>query len=60
MVKSMDVIVSFMNDEIREQVHRELAPCTDEEFLKRYFELDSEFEMYISPEFSMCLYEDFG
>ena len=28
-------IAGYMNDEIREQVHAELAPCTPEEFLTR-------------------------
>ena len=28
--------VNFMDDEIREKLHSELAPCTDEEFLERY------------------------
>lgn len=34
-----DTIVGMMDDEIREQVHAELAPCTDEEFYARYCEL---------------------
>ena len=38
----MDVLVNYMDDELREQVHRELAPCTDEEFLVRYMELHRE------------------
>lgn len=37
-----DVIVEYMDDEIREQVHSELAPCTNEEFLNRYAELHKE------------------
>ena len=28
--------VEFMDDEIREAVHEDLAPCTDEEFLEEY------------------------
>ena len=28
--------VNMMDDEIREKLHRELAPCTDEEFLTAY------------------------
>jgi hypothetical protein len=36
---SMEVIAHYMDDELREQVHAELAPCTDEEFLTRYIEL---------------------
>lgn len=35
-------IVTFMDDEVREQVHSELAPCTDLEFLERYLEITEE------------------
>lgn len=34
-----EVIVAFMDDDTREQVHAELAPCTNREFLERYLEL---------------------
>lgn len=30
------VIVSMMDDEIRESVHADMAPCTEEEFLVEY------------------------
>lgn len=30
--------VELMDDEIREDVHKELAPCTDLEFLAAYME----------------------
>lgn len=33
---SMDVIAEIMDDEIREHVHNDIAPCTDEEFLNEY------------------------
>lgn len=49
----MDEIASYMNDEIREQVHAELAPCTPEEFLTRYLHLDPEFEELLSSEFNI-------
>ena len=32
-------VVELMDDDTREQVHAELAPCTEEEFLTRYLEL---------------------
>ena len=38
----MDVLMNHMDDDLREQVHRELAPCTDKEFLVRYMELHRE------------------
>ena len=31
-----DLAVSLMDDEIREKIHMELAPCTEEEFLEAY------------------------
>lgn len=36
--------MELMNDDIREAVHAELAPCTNEEFLERYLELDPDFQ----------------
>lgn len=32
-------IVSFMDDDAREQAHSDVAPCTELEFLKRYLEI---------------------
>ena len=46
-------IASYMDDDKREQVHAELAPCTNEEFLKRYLELDPEFEVVLKNEFGI-------
>ena len=37
-----DACVNMMDDDIREQVHFELAPCTDQEFLDRYCQLHEE------------------
>lgn len=51
----MLAIVNLMDDEIREQVHREIAPCTDMEFLRRYVELDPEFESVLESEFGIEL-----
>lgn len=49
----MDTIATYMDNEKREQVHRELAPCTPEEFLKRYCKLDLDFEHLLKSEFSL-------
>ena len=38
----METLVEYMDDEIREAVHRELAPCSEVEFLMRYLELADE------------------
>ena len=34
-----EVIAHYMEDDAREQVHYELAPCTNLEFLTRYLEV---------------------
>lgn len=49
----MNDIAIYMDDERREKVHFELAPCTPEEFLNRYIELDPEFETLLWSEFSI-------
>lgn len=53
--KIMDAIASYMDDDIREKVHAELTPCTNEEFLKRYLELDNDLETLLKNEFSIEL-----
>lgn len=35
-VKYFDQAVELMDDELREAIHADLAPCTDEEFLREY------------------------
>lgn len=50
--KYWEAIVSLMDDEIRERVHFELAPCTNAEFLRRYLEL--------APDFADLLWGEFG
>ena len=37
-----ETVVEFMDDETREAVHSELAPCTNLAFLRRYLELAPE------------------
>ena len=34
--------INLMDDELREELHRELAPCTDEEFLEAYIKAHEE------------------
>lgn len=53
--KTMVIINNLMNDDIREMVHREIAPCTYEEFLRRYCKLDTGFEDILKTEFSIEL-----
>ena len=49
----MENISTYMNDDIREELHFKLAPCEPEEFLKRYLELDPDFEELLNNEFSI-------
>ena len=37
-----DVAVSYMDDELREYIHNEIAPCSDQEFFDKYAELHNE------------------
>ena len=34
-----DAVVNLMDDDLRERVHAELAPCDERDFLARYLEL---------------------
>lgn len=49
----IDAIAVYMDDEKREKVHFELAPCDPVDFLKRYLELDPDFEEVLKSEFSI-------
>lgn len=51
--KNWEAIASYMDDETRERVHFELAPCTNVEFLRRYLELDPDFTDLLQGEFSI-------
>ena len=53
----MDSIEIYMDNDIREKVHFELAPCKSEEFLKRYIELDPDFEGFLYNEFGIEMEE---
>ncbi|HJA56738.1 MAG TPA: hypothetical protein H9951_15425 [Candidatus Bacteroides intestinigallinarum] len=53
--RTMDAIAVYMDDDKREQVHFEFAPCEPEEFLKRYLELDQDFEDVLKSEFGIEL-----
>lgn len=48
----LDVIATYMNDDIRESLHYKLAPCEPDVFLKEYIKRD--------PGFEKLLYSEFG
>ena len=47
----MELLASYMNDDIRESLHRDLAPCTHDEFITAYIARDPEFETFLCSEF---------
>lgn len=51
--EKIDEISVYMDDKKREQVHQELAQCAPEEFLRRYLELDQEFEEVLKIKFAI-------
>ena len=51
----MNSIATYMNDEIREDVHADFAPCTNEKFLVEYVNRDPEFSDLLWSEFSIEL-----
>lgn len=51
--KTWNAIVSYMDDDIREDVHLDMAPCSNEEFLKEYLKRDPGFAEILKTEFNM-------
>lgn len=51
----MDAIAVLMDDEKREKVHYEFAPCSNEKFLEEYVKLDPDFELVLYVEFGIRL-----
>lgn len=51
--KLWETIASYMDDEIREEVHAEAAPCSNRYFLESYLEKDSNFEYLLAEEFDI-------
>ena len=52
---TLDIISTYMDDEIRERLHYELAPCEPGEFLARYIEEDRSFVDFLWSEFRIEL-----
>lgn len=50
--RDMEAIASYMDDDIREDLHCDLAPCTHDEFITAYLEQDPEFEELLRTEFN--------
>lgn len=51
--EKLDDIALYMDEDIREELHGKLAPCTPEAFLHAYIEKVPEFEELLKNEFSI-------
>lgn len=51
--KTWQAIVSYMDDDIREDVHLDMAPCSNEDFLREYLKRDPGFAEILRTEFNM-------
>ncbi len=49
----MEVIQYYMDNEIREELHRKYAPCSNDYFLKKYCEKDTDFASILFEEFNI-------
>lgn len=49
----LDIIATYMDDEIRERTHNEVAPCDPEYFLRCYVNNDPDFEDFLQSEFGI-------
>lgn len=49
----MDAIAVYMDDDIREAVHFDFAPCSPGKFLAEYIRRDPSFEELLKTEFSI-------
>lgn len=51
----MEMLEIYMDDELREKAHYNVAPCTNDEFLKEYCKLDVTFTEFVQKEFGLDL-----
>ena len=49
----LNEIATYMNDEVRENLHLEIASCTPELFLKEYIKRDAGFKNLLVSEFGI-------
>lgn len=53
--EDMDVIATYMDDDIREEMHGNIDYFTPEDFLKEYVKRDQDFETLLRNEFDIEL-----
>lgn len=55
--KLMETISNYMNDDIRESIHFDFAPCSNEKFLVEYCKADPLFSSLLWSEFRIDMEE---
>lgn len=55
--KLMETIATYMDNSIRESIHFDFAPCSNEKFLMEYCKADSEFSDLLWSEFGIDMEE---
>ena len=53
--KLMDAIATYMDNDIREELHFKFAPCSPKKFLQEYIKRDHGFVQVLESEFSIAL-----
>jgi hypothetical protein len=48
---NFDALVNLMDDTIREQLHSEIAPCSNQEFINAYVKEDQDFALAVTTAF---------
>lgn len=51
----MEMLEIYMDDELRERAHYNVAPCSNDAFLKEYCKLDDTFAELVQKEFGLDL-----
>ena len=51
----LDVIATYMNDEIREDLHNRISSCNPDYFLNEYLKADPSFNDLLLSEFHIML-----
>lgn len=56
---TMEVIASYMDDEIREQIHFKFSPCSNEYFVKQYYLTALKNNRILAKEFREIIVNEF-
>lgn len=51
--EQMNTLASYMKDDIREELHLQISPCSNKEFIRAYLKKDPEFAALLEEEFKI-------